>query len=315
MATSGVVDFSVNRNQICRQAGLMTGHIGAGVTMSGTMLFDFVFQLNAILKRWEAAGLHMWTTCEATLFPVAGQVKYEVGTGATDHIAESYYETTLDGSEALGQTVLSVAATTNMANDMIIGVMLDSGALHWSTIASFVAGDTVTIDDALPSAAASGNKVYFYTANIAKPKKVIDYRRRELATLQDVSVTMVARYDYNQLSDKFSAGLMQQAWYEVRRETGHIYVYKVPATVTHFLNFTWLKPIEVFLDAADELDMPAEWVQALVFNLALAMAPTAPSLSPQRYNEIKEQAIKYQADLEGFDRETEGVQLHPDFET
>jgi hypothetical protein len=82
--------------------------------------------------------------------------------GAPD--SPTHSETTLDAAEVAGQTVLSVTATTNMTAGDSIMVEMDDGTFHLSTIASFSAGDTVTIADATPSKAASGNKVVIASA-------------------------------------------------------------------------------------------------------------------------------------------------------
>ena len=65
--------------------------------------------------------------------------------------------TTLDANEAASQTILSVTSTAGFVNNAPCVVILDDGSAHPSSIVSFVAGDTVTISDSLPSAAASGN--------------------------------------------------------------------------------------------------------------------------------------------------------------
>lgn len=67
--------------------------------------------------------------------------------------------TTLSGNEALGQTTLSVTATTNFTVGEPVVIELNSGIFFQTTIASIGAG-TITVDDALPSAANSGNLVY-----------------------------------------------------------------------------------------------------------------------------------------------------------
>jgi hypothetical protein len=82
--------------------------------------------------------------------------------GASD--SPTHSETTLDAAEVSGQTVLSVTATTNMTVGDSIMIELDDSTFHLSTISSFSAGDTVTIADALPSKAASGNTVIIASA-------------------------------------------------------------------------------------------------------------------------------------------------------
>lgn len=314
MATSGVYDLTVTRNEIIRQAAQMLGALGAGIAMNATMQNDFAHALNAMVKRWECKpnGPRLWSISEATLFPVPGQIKYTMGTGATDHVAETYYTTTLDGAEAGGQTILSVASTANMANGDQIGIMLDSGVLHWSTVSSFVTNDTVTVANALPSAAASGNKVFYYTDNIPRPLKIVDYRRFDLATSYDTPVLITSRFDYNTKTDKAVAGQMLEAFYETRVSLGNLYLYKVPATVTHLLNFTYYKPLEIFSASSDNPSFPAEWVQALEFNLALIMSPQYPAKAPKDLTNIAAQAKMYLDELEGWDREIESIDMAPE---
>ncbi len=82
--------------------------------------------------------------------------------GAPD--SPTHSETTLDAAEVAGQTIISVTATTNMTVGDSIMIEQDDGTFHLSTISSFVAGDTVTIADALVSKAASGNTVIIASA-------------------------------------------------------------------------------------------------------------------------------------------------------
>src|SRR6185436_1436929 len=93
----------------------------------------------------------------------------------------SYGRTTISAAEAAGQTVISITsntdATTNpgttvtMTSGDYVGIELDDGTLHWSTI-SGTPSTTMTIVDALTSAAASGNYVWWFTA---RAQRFIDH--------------------------------------------------------------------------------------------------------------------------------------------
>lgn len=71
---------------------------------------------------------------------------------------DSTADTTLDANEALGQTIISVASTTNFAVGDTVRITLNDASIHQTTIASISAGVSITVDDALPSAADSGNR-------------------------------------------------------------------------------------------------------------------------------------------------------------
>ena len=66
--------------------------------------------------------------------------------------------TTLSGNEAAGQTVLSVTSETGFSSSDFVGITLNDGTQHRTTVASTAVG-TITVDDALPSAADSGKAV------------------------------------------------------------------------------------------------------------------------------------------------------------
>jgi hypothetical protein len=68
-------------------------------------------------------------------------------------------DTTLSGAEAAGQTVLSMTSIVGFANGDHVGIVLDNGQMHMTTINGVPGGGTITILVALPSAAASGNAV------------------------------------------------------------------------------------------------------------------------------------------------------------
>jgi len=70
----------------------------------------------------------------------------------------SQSETTLDADELPGQTVISVASTSDMTIGDSVVVFLDNDETHLSTIDSFSDGDTVTLVTAIPSKASSGNR-------------------------------------------------------------------------------------------------------------------------------------------------------------
>ena len=86
--------------------------------------------------------------------------------GATDTYSET--STTLDAEELAGQTVLSVASTASMTVGDSVILFMDNDQTHLSTIASFVANDTVTINDATTYKAASGSTLVVYSNTTAE---------------------------------------------------------------------------------------------------------------------------------------------------
>lgn len=281
--------------------------------MGPTDIAEFDFQLNSMVKRWQAKGLHIWTFQEATLFPAVAQRRYALAKTASDHCAvtTAITTTTISAAEAAAQTVLSVTAVTGMTTLDKIGIVLDDGTLHWSTIAS-VGASTVTINAALPSAAAAGKKVYSYTSNIVRPLKVIGARIYDVATGIETDLGgPLSHLDYHALPNKDQAGQVTSYYYDPQISTGYMSLWQVPNAVSTLIRLTCRRPIEDFATAADNPDLPQEWIDTLVWNLALLMAPEY-GVSGQRLSELAGFASSTLDDLTGFDREEGSLFFQPD---
>lgn len=310
MATSSSSDFTRTRDQLIMRAARIIGAVRAGATMKAQDTTDFAEALNAMVKRWQASGIHVWTTAEATLFPQVDQVRYSLASGSTDHATETYYETEVSAAEASGQTVLSVDSTTNMTVADNIGVLLDDGSLFWSTISSKTS-TTVTIADAIDDSAAAGNPVYTYTTKIVRPLKIVDARRFDILSDADTPIRMLARLDYQGLSQKTQTGTITQAFYDPQLSTGYFYLWNPPAEVTSLVKFTWHRPIQDFDAAGDNPDLPQEWIDPLVFNLATIMAPEY-DVPMDKFQQVSAMALKFLDDVAGFDREAESIEFGVD---
>ena len=309
MATSSSSDFNRTRDQIIARAGRIIGAFKAGETMGAQEVTDFSEALNAMVKRWSATpGMLTWAMSEATLFPQAAQSQYAVAVNGADHCTLSYYATTISSTEAGGQTVLSVTATTGMTVADYIGVVLDTGSMQWSTISSKTS-NTVTIADALTSQAAAGNAVFSYTTKIPRPMRLLDkpgaVRRYDIASGIEIPIgPPMARSDYQMLTNKSQSGIVNRVFYDPQLSTGYLYLWSPPRTVTSLVKFTFQRPIQDFDAAADNPDLPQEWIDPLVWNLAdvLAMEYDVPA---ERADRISVRAAKYLSDVSGPDREPE----------
>lgn len=310
MAVSSSYDFNRTRDQLCTRSLRVCGVIKEGETPGAQMITDVAEALNSMVKLWQKKpGMRLWTVREATLFPQVEQVKYALGTASTDHATETYYETDLSAAEASSQTTLSVTSTTNMTVADNIGIVVDDGTIHWSTIASKTA-TTVTIDDALDDDAASGNAVFNYTTKIVRPLKIVDARRYNIAGATDTPISdsqgsLMARLDYQALPNKTQTGTINRAFYDPERSAlGYLYIWQAPSTITDLVKFTWHRPLMDFDAASDDPDFPQEWINPIVFNLAINIAPEF-DVPTERLQVIAPLAAAYLEDVSGDDREGE----------
>ncbi len=269
MTTSGTYRLTVNFNDIAEEA-LDLLQIGQdGETLSGDSLVRSRKTANFMIKAWQGQGIHLWTMQEGSLFTVKSQAQYNFSSA---NLANTWYETTISADEAAGQTILSCTDTTNMAATNIIGVVLDSGATHWTTISSKTAS-TATVPVGLPTAASDGAKVRYYAASSFIPVERISTVRRRDSTTYEIPIAFESRADYFNFPDKTSTGSPIQAYFSRQKDPGIMYLWPTPSTSEYVINFTYERPIQIINLGTDTFDIPDYWLEAFIYNLALRLIP------------------------------------------
>jgi hypothetical protein len=312
MATSGSANFSISRDDIIGDALVMVGEIEDGGTISGTRLASCSRRLNLMVKAWMATGAKLWAMKQATLFLAPGTARYSLGATGT-HCTHTYVQTTLSTDEAISSTSLSLTSTTGMSASDNIGIVLDDGTIHWTTI-SGAPGAPTTIATGLASAATSGNVVFTYTSKINRPQR-IDSESAYWRSLQgqDTPIRIKSRSEYAQLPNKSSEGKIVQAFYDPQLTDGVLYLWPTPDDATDVLQFWYERILEDFDAAANTPDFAIEWGEALIYGLADALAPSAQCpLELRKW--IKAEAGQKFAIASGYDREMVSTFFQPDLQ-
>lgn len=265
MATSGSADYAITRNDIFDTALNLVGVLGESDAASSENYSKCAIMLNLMVKAWMARGINLWAMKEATLFLSPGTASYSLGPSGT-HCTTSYVQTTLSTDEATSSTSLSLTSTTGISASDNIGIVLDDGTIHWTTI-SGAPGDPTTIATGLASAASSGNVVFAYTSKIFRPQRIVNAYRRDIDG-NDSPIELIARADYAGLSNKTSEGKTVQAFYHPVLTNGTLYAWPTPDLATDVIRFWYSSPIEDFDAASDNPYFPIEWGEALIYGLA-----------------------------------------------
>lgn len=278
MASSGSVNFTVNRDEIIKAALRKIGSLSRGVTAPAADIADGAQALNLIVKQWQgkadfAPGLKVWTRKRGYLFPALDTAEYTIGPNGT-HATSSFRQTTLSAAEAAGQTALSLTSITGIADNDYLGVRLTDGSIHWSQVNGTPAAGVATIDDALASGAASGATVYTYTTKLLLPLSLISLRRRNTAGSESPLYVYRTVEEYEEgILDKTQSGTPTAALYERGITDGTLrFNYKISDT-TDIYDLTFLRAVEDFDASTDTPDYPQEWYRALVYQLAKDLAP------------------------------------------
>lgn len=308
MATSGSTNFAMSRDDIITDALEDLGVIDPTETANPNDINSCARKLNMMVKAWMAQGIHLWAMEEATLFLGVGTQTYSLGSTGT-HCTNTYVHTTLSSDEATGSTSIDITSATGMSASDNIGIVLDDGTIHWTTI-SGAPSTTTTIADGLASAASEGNVVFAYTTKINRPQRITSAYRRDIDN-KDTPIRMISRQEYSDLSSKLSEGKTIQAFYDPQLTNGVLYTWPTPDLATDVIRFWYERILEDFDASADNPDFPIEWADALVAGLKARIAGKFGATLAEIESYKVDAAIMLQVAL-GFDREDTSVMFQPD---
>lgn len=301
MATSGSYNYSVTAADIIQAAYEDLGLVQPGGTVGTTDSAMALTRLNLIAKQWQgisdmAPGMKIWTRQRLTLFLASGQQSYLIGPASTDSRCTAQYgRTTLSSAYASG-TSISITSNTDtttypgttvtMTDADVIGMVLDDGTIHWTTI-SGTPSTTATLTSGASSAASSGNFVYWFTSR-AQRFPVIEYAvLRSFDTTTFGKATDIPLYvyrdvqSYEGLPDKTASGDPTSIIVEPLRLNTRVTLDAQPSDVTKVINLDVLYPAEDYDATSDDIAFPQEWFAALEWELAFRLSPSAGRWTPE----------------------------------
>jgi len=314
MATSGSVNFNLNRDELIKDALIEIGAIAQEDTPSSAIVNHAARKLNMMLKAWQADGLHLWKNKEITLFLDKTKSSYNMGaTGDHAVLSSDYNKTEVKVAAVATDTSIDVDTTTGMSASDYIGIVLDDGSIHWTTIASVTDGDTVVITDAIEAGdtVAVDNNVYWYTTRANRPLRITDAVLRDDSD-NDTRVEVISRNEYYEFANKTGTGQVLQVYYDPQTTLGKLYVYTRTDDVTDKLILRCQMPIEDMDSAADDFDCPVEWLLAIQTSLAALLAPSYGVLDTQAFSKIAGIALQEKQRVMGFDIEGTSIKMQPD---
>ena len=88
MATSGSVNYTVDRNALIKESMQLVGALGEGIEPNSTQYTDASRSLNIMVKAWQAYGLQLWTITTASIDLAASTASYTLGPSGTTGLTE-----------------------------------------------------------------------------------------------------------------------------------------------------------------------------------------------------------------------------------
>lgn len=314
MAVSGSFDFTQNRMQMITDAFVEAGVLRPDETPEADESVYAANTLNRMLKSWMADGLHVWAHREATLFLELDKTNYKLGPSG-DHCTESFTETAIATAGSSSDVQLTVDSTTGMTASDYIGVEVDDGTMHWSTISSVDSATLVTIADALDDDAAVDNVVYFYTNKIQRPLRVVHaYYRTGLSTSEtpsDTRLYAISRDEYLNLSSKKTESRPTEFWFDSQLTDSEINLFGEPNDTTDRIKLMLQFPFDDMDAAENTFSFPVEWLDAIHHNLSYRLA-CAYRPADKKTAILRIMAQESKEHVMGFDEERADIDIQPD---
>lgn len=273
MTTSNSTDFTLNTREVVNEVLEYAGVLGIGQTAPTRYYTNTVRTINLMLKEWQTDGITLHLEQEFYVFLEKNQASYQLGGSGADRAVTSYTKTQISADEAGGQTTLSVESSTGMAASDVIGIELDDGTLHWTTISSVPTSTSIIVNLALASAAAEGNNVYFYDPGdvITRPVEVSSIRIRETDD-NDLALVPMSRKTYYNINNKTSSSSPIKYYIDKQRDYRILSVWPLPSGVDKVLHCTGSRIVHDLDETTNNLDLPNEALSAVIFNAAKRIA-------------------------------------------
>lgn len=109
--------------------------------------------------------------------------------------------------------------------------------------------------------------------NTAKPLKVLQAWRNQDSNYSNVPLNIYTNYNYDLLPSANSSGTPVNLYYQPFRDYGMINLWPKPNDAVTSISIRYQAPFEDMNAATDDLDFPSEWTDAVIYLLAVSLAP------------------------------------------
>ena len=276
MATSGSTDFTLNRDQIITSALRKLRKVDPNLTTPAIDITSGTETLNMMIKSWQIDKLFLWLNEEVCLFQQYNTQFYAVGpSGDNCGLLVDSFKTQIATAAASAASTITVDDDDDMTDGDYIGIELDGGTIQWTTINGTPASNVVTLTAALTGAVAVDRWVFTYTTKISRPLQITEARVRDTDDVDSPLTIVKSRTQFLAQTDKTSKGRVLEIHYNPDITNGQLYVWPVCGTgdITDRIIMSVQRVIEDFDASANNFDGPPEALAALVWNLAVWLAP------------------------------------------
>ena len=292
MAIANSYDFSMTRDQIIEAALRKLNALLEGNSANATKITNGAQALNVMTKAWASRGLPIWNVRKAFILPniaataaVSQTYVHDMLIGGANHTPKIFVHTQTSAILAAAGTALVVDSISGISASDVIGVELEDTEtlIHWTTVNGAPSGSTVTLTTGIPTgeSVAVDAHVYAYTTTNRVPRPI------SILGQWNVNYDSVTRYPINLvdenriLNTKYAttSGPPVQISYrsnyygDPNTTQGVVLVYPGWGDAANVIELRAQFPFSDFDSSSDEAQMPPEWFEALIYGLAVRLAP------------------------------------------
>lgn len=147
----------------------------------------------------------------------------------------------------------------------------------------------------------------------SKVLRLLDVNIKDTSSSIETPLTGLSLTEYEQLSNKTTTGTPVQYYFNPYRATSTITLWPVPdtsAAANKTLEVVYQSHFEDMTSSSTEFDFPIEWMDAIVYQLAVRIAPFfGYPLDKRKF--LKAEAAEKLMEAKDFDREITSVYLQP----
>ena len=191
------------------------------------------------------------------------------------------------------------------------GVKLDDGTRQWTKIVEVLSATQIFIATGLTDSAAIDNSVFVFPELIGRPLRILQSRRFTVGQNDEIEAIQWSRQEYFAQPDKTSQGQVNNWYYSPQLTDGRLYVWQTASDVDQVVKFTYIRPIDINQDSADNPDFPSEWFDVLSYTLAFKIGPEY-RIPQDRLLILKGESTELLDNALGYDKETGSLNIQPE---
>lgn len=265
--------------------------------------------LNDVCYHLPSQYNHLWTQTQGVLLMTKGKQFYKMGlTGDRAVNRDDLIITATDSSAFTGATALALTSAAGVSAGYVIGVMLSTGVMQWNTVSGAPTGNSVPLSNMLAGDVNAGALVYVYASTIERPQQIVNAQFADSITNSEIPLESWSRDDYFAQPDKTTQGNTSNYYYSPQLVNGDLYVWPTAYSDKNVLRFTYIRPIDINENNADQVDFPAEWYLPLAYKVAEMLCDEY-YVTPTEQQLIKQKSDELMGNVLAFDNSGDALRI------